>query len=205
MEQDLCEKIDAVSELAIEAKKKEKLKKNQQQYQFLERCKLHGGPLTAIDLDRLNSLSDDQVMAEAGYLKKSIAPNLRYKRLVGKHYVHFTIDEIKSQIRDTILPHSNIATELGQLLKSVFADRTKTVPGPDEGNDVPIGILGKWVNGEKEKVGIVIDKSIIQFYKKVRHGLVPVGLPQPLEEWTLQNKIQEYSYIEKYFIVYLVF
>ena len=124
MEQDLCEKISAVSELPMEAKKKEKFKINQQRYQFLERCKLHGGPLTASDLHRLDSLIDDQVMAEAGYLKKSIAPNLRYKRLVGKHFVKFTVEEIKSQIRDSILPHSNIATELGQLLKNVFADKT---------------------------------------------------------------------------------
>ena len=37
------------------------------------------------------------------------------------------------------------------------------------------------------------------------HGLVPIGLPQPLEEWTLQNKIQEYSYIEKDSMVCLGF
>ena len=31
----------------------------------------------------------------------------------------------------------------------------------------------------------LIDTSVLQFHKKLRHGMVPSGLPQELEEWEM--------------------
>ena len=81
----------------------------------LAECKKHKGPLTAFDIKRIDDLNDDQVLLEAGYLKKTIAPNIRIKRKEGKKMINFTIDELKLQIRDVILPSSKANTDVHSL------------------------------------------------------------------------------------------
>ena len=76
MKKDFQRKVDAVVELALEDKKKKKIDKNKKIFENLELCKKHNGPLTQSTLHMLDSLSDDQIMAEAKYLKKTIALNL---------------------------------------------------------------------------------------------------------------------------------
>ena len=69
MEEEFRKKIDAVSELAIEAKKKDKIEKHAKVLEALEKCKEHSGPLTATDL-----------------------PNLHLKRKEGKNMIDFAVD-----------------------------------------------------------------------------------------------------------------
>ena len=76
MEKDFQRKVDAVAELALEVKKKKKIDKNKKIFENLELCKKHNGPVTQSTLHMLDSLSDDQIMAEAKYLIKTITPNL---------------------------------------------------------------------------------------------------------------------------------
>ena len=80
MEQEFRKKVDAVSEMALEAKRKKKQNMNKKMLTNLTECKKHGGPLTAFDIERIDDLNYDQVLLEAGYLKKTIAPNIRIKR-----------------------------------------------------------------------------------------------------------------------------
>lgn len=61
-----------------------------------------------------------------------------------------SVDE--SQIQNFILPQSNTRTDLRQSLKGVFSYRTKVGSGPDDADNVPIGMLKEWVKEEKEKV-----------------------------------------------------
>ena len=103
MEEEFRKKIDAVFELATKAKKAEKIRKHAKLLEALELCKKHSGPLSARDLHRLDELTDPQVVAEAKYLKKAIAPNLRLKQKEGKKMIAFTVDEIIQQIQDCIL------------------------------------------------------------------------------------------------------
>ena len=124
MEKRFYEKVRAVSELAIEARKKKKISKQEKMMENLERCKAYGGPLTASDIGRLEELTDEQVMAEAGYLKKTISPNLRFKIKVGNKFIKFSFNEIKQQIRDTILPDSAVKSDIDTLLKGVLVPTT---------------------------------------------------------------------------------
>ena len=65
MEKDLQRKVDAVAELTLEAKKKKKIDKNKKIFENLELCKKHNRHLTRPTLHMSDSLSDDQIMAEA--------------------------------------------------------------------------------------------------------------------------------------------
>ena len=76
MEKEFYEKVEAVSALAIEAKKKKKRNKQTKVMELLEECIKHGGPLTRSDINRLDDLSEEEVLNEAGYLKKTTASNL---------------------------------------------------------------------------------------------------------------------------------
>ena len=99
------------------------------------------------------------------------------------------------------------------LLRDVFEEQsesTSDASNPEEPAESPAavatGTLGKgWAKEGKEKIGIVIDESVLQFYKKTRYGMVPSGLPQPLEEWTVMEAIREYTYEEKDLKIYLIF
>ena len=120
MEKEFYDKVQAVSDLAIEAKKKKKQDKHIKTMKILEKCKAHGGPLTLSDINVLDTLSDEEVILEAKYLKKTAAPNLRLKRKQGNKFVNFTTDEIRQQIRDFIQPESAVEEDLDQLLKNVM-------------------------------------------------------------------------------------
>ena len=209
MEEEFRKKIDAVSDLATEARKTKKQNSQKKMMAALELCKEHQGPLTSTDIHRLDELTDQQIMTEASYLKKTIAPNLRYKRKEGNKMVNFTLDEIKRQIRDFISPESTVASNLQDLLHSALYKQEETeeilkdIPNQSE---VPVNTLGKWQGklGEIE-VGMVVDRGDLQIFKKKRHGMVPSGLLQSVNEWTLLEEIEGYRYEEKNNVIYLVF
>ena len=75
MEQEFRKKVDAVSEMALEAKRKKKQNIHKKMLTNLTDFKKHGGPLTEFDIERIDDLNHDQVPLEAGYRKKTIAPN----------------------------------------------------------------------------------------------------------------------------------
>ena len=97
LEKEFYSNVNAVSDEAMEAKRRTKENKTMKTIKNLEDCKDHGGPLTAKDIDRIDKLTNEQIMLEAKYLKKNVAPNIRFKRKDGKKFVHFTIQEIKQQ------------------------------------------------------------------------------------------------------------
>ena len=51
--------------------RRKKIDKNKKIFENLELCKKHNGPLKRSTLHMLDSLYDDQIMAEAKYLKKN--------------------------------------------------------------------------------------------------------------------------------------
>ena len=94
--------------LQLKRKKSKKLHQNEKLIKALEKCKLHGDPVTPSDIDLLNSLNEDQVQDEIAYLKLTSGEYIRYKRKVGSKIVYFTVDELRSQIQDVIKPVSNL-------------------------------------------------------------------------------------------------
>ena len=67
-----------------------------------------------------------------------------------------------------------------------------------------ISFLGIWQGelGNKE-VGLIIDSGILQLYREKRHGYVPWGLVQSIDEWTLVDELKDYFYTVNNNVVYL--
>ena len=68
LENDFAKKLKAVEEISSQVKTHKKI--NQDIMKRLEQCKNHGGPLTHLDIDKIDTLSQEEVLAEAKYLKK---------------------------------------------------------------------------------------------------------------------------------------
>lgn len=58
MEKEFTEQVKAVGVLAVKAKENAKRKKDEKVMQILEECKMHGGPLTVADIEKIDTLSD---------------------------------------------------------------------------------------------------------------------------------------------------
>ena len=69
---------------------------------YLEACKTHGGPITESDLDRLDPLTYEQLVDKIGYLKRTKAPRLRFKRKSEKKFVNYSTKKLR-QLRDVII------------------------------------------------------------------------------------------------------
>ena len=152
METEFLKKINAVTEVAMEAKKETKASKQKKTIKNLELCKAHRGPLTANDIQRLNDLTYEQIMLEVGYLKKNVAPNIRFKRKDGKKFVKFSIEEIKQQIRDVIEPNSSaVQSDVDTLLRNIYSKDidddeapTEDVSMMEQDYKLKIGTVGLW-------------------------------------------------------------
>ena len=81
MEEELKQFMNSVADLATETKKKKKLRQNEKLMIALEKCKQHGGPITLIDIEKLNKLTEEQVKSEVAY-QLTTGPGIRYKRNV---------------------------------------------------------------------------------------------------------------------------
>ena len=216
MEKDFMDQVKAVEVMAVKAKENAKRKKDEKVMEILEECKLHGGPLTLADIERIDVLDDDQVTAEASYLKKTMAPNIRFKRKVDNKFIKFTTEELRQQIKDAIKPTFDQAEDLGTLINKVLCDEDMLTgtSGAETAADVAsssgvqtvaVGTVGWWSNTlEEEKVGVLVEESSLQLYKLCRYGFKPSGLPVDLEEFTLKEKIVNYEYVMKGDAIFLV-
>jgi len=73
--------------MAVTAKEEKKRRSTVKAMEALDLCKEHGGPLTPKDLHKLDVMDEAQVLAEAKYLKKTTAPNIRLKHKEGVHSI----------------------------------------------------------------------------------------------------------------------
>lgn len=204
LETEFLDRIKAVEILAVEKKRKKKQEIQKKLLENLEKCKEHGGPITSADIEKLDSLTYEQTVTEAGFLKKTTAPNIRYKRKVGSKMVNFSEKELKQQIRDAIQPNCNVTKNVDQLLLSVISNDSSTSVGVEElVEDVGKVALWKGPLGE-QAVGVLIDASSLQLYKKTRHGFIPKDLPKDVNEWTCVDKIDSFHYVEKGGVILLI-
>ena len=176
----------------------------------LELCQEHKGPLVPDTIHRLDTLSDEQVMAEASYLKKTIAPNLRYKYKFEGKFVKFSINQIKLQIKDVIQPEDTVSNNPPKLLTDLFTNDEKPVDNGSNNDGTEsgcsVGSLGIWeenASGER-KVGMKVEGGSLQMFREKRHGLVPFGLLEASSDWTFKQEITDDIYEIKNNIIYLV-
>jgi hypothetical protein len=68
-----------------------------------------------------------------------------------------------------------------------------------------IGTLG-WFQGPiGRRLGVVVDSDTLQLYDKLRHGFVPKLNYETLTEWTLDEDVSSYGFVEVGDTVFLQF
>ena len=74
------------------------------------------------------------------------------------------------------------------------------------GKESRVGMIGLWRGPlDEQSVGVVIDDSTLQLYRKTRFGFVPCAVPVDITEWNCIEQMSSYHYIEKGGIILLVF
>jgi hypothetical protein len=107
--------------LAVAKKEELKKKKQARTSKLLDTCKDHGGPVTPKSLALVDSLNEKQLIAEIGYLRVTIAPNIRQMRRIkvdGKlKNVTLPLQELRQSIKNAVQPESEISNDIDTLLK----------------------------------------------------------------------------------------
>ena len=68
LQKELLQTLETNKVLALEKKKQLKLKSASKNLTMLEKCKLHGGPVTMNSINILEDLTTDQLLSEVYYL-----------------------------------------------------------------------------------------------------------------------------------------
>ena len=203
MQLEFLNKVKAAESLANQEKVKKKAKKNEKCLQLLEVVKIHGGPITPNDLDRLENLTDKQILNEVKYLRQTVAPNIREKRKVEKKCIKFSKEELIHQIKNALRPENE---ELGDvdslLLNSIQETSVEVEDAAPDSEDVGTVAIMEGPLGER-KVGVFLTKETIQFYQPSRYGFEPEDLTSELSDWSLVVKIEDFDFISKRTGVYL--
>ena len=121
LQKQFLETIKTNKLLSLEKKKQIKMKQAAKSLMLLEKCKAHGGPVTDINLDLLSELTQEQLIAETGYLRHTIAPDIKQKRRIkeGEKYKmqNLTREELIQNIKNAVHP----TDEYGDMKELVIA------------------------------------------------------------------------------------
>ena len=95
--------------------------------QLARNCQVHGGPVTAYNLDLLETLDENQIIQEVSYLKATIASELKLKKRVtdsvSKKYkmLKLPTEQLKLSIKNVLQPSNGYgADSVENLLDKVF-------------------------------------------------------------------------------------
>lgn len=102
MEANLLATITESKELTLY--KKYALKKNVYviTLKLLGTCKELSGPMTPDSVEKLNELNEKQLLSEIGYLRATIAPDIRQKRRdTGYKMETFSLTQLRNSIKNT--------------------------------------------------------------------------------------------------------
>ena len=214
-------KVEGMKQMALEEKKKKKVKKNERALKLLQECKAHGGPITVDDISKLEELNESQLLSEVRYLRVTVSPNIREKRKTadGKFQI-FTKEELKNQIKNTIQPIDDTSSDLSTLLSDTFQtidnitptppatptmdDHITPTPNDQVVDHIKPGTVAWWVNGLGDRqLGVLLDNDSLQMYAQKRYGHVPLGIPDDAARWSLDEEVLDYSYIQNNCGIYL--
>ena len=186
---------------------------------LLDLVKLHGGPVTEEDIDKINHLTDKQLLAEIAYLRVTIAPDIRQKRkLANGKFETFKHEELISQIRNAVKPEKatseDVDTLVAQVLSKQAVDMTAVVSPPVgdvENNmaglkDGAVAVFKNENSLGEEFLGVLLSDSRVQPYKCGAKGFTPDDMPVQLGDLKLVKEIDpsEFSYVLKGSVLYLV-
>ena len=201
MQKQFLDKVKASESLANQERIRKKSRKNAKCLELLEVVKKHGGPITPNDLNKLEDLTETEILKEVRYLRQTVAPNIREKRKVDKKFVKFTMEELIQQIKNVLKPQSDEVSSIENLLLNSLKD---TSSEDDLEGNIEIGIVGVFEGplGER-KVGVVLTKQTIQFYQPTRYGFQPEDVTEESCDWKISTKIDDFDFISRRTGVYL--
>ena len=194
MGKEYLEKVKAAEKFALKVKAEAKQKKLRRSLKLLETVKTHGGPITEQDLDKLDSLTEKQLIAEIGYLRATIAPEIKQKRkLPNGKFETFPRAELKSQIKNAIKPEKSDAVDVNGLIMEALSEKLMDLNANvtpqasiDEAKDTEDtvqmmeGEVGVFMNEDslgEEFLGALISDSSVQPYMCRDIGFIPDGFP----------------------------
>ena len=156
----------------------------------------------------MSSLISEQLVSEIVYLKETIAPQLRFKRKVDKKFVKYSAAQLIQQIKDVIKPKNDTFNDINDLIEDAMCSRDDTTRADDEESE----FILPWTHGcrsgpfEEVVIGVLLDSSTLQKYKKKRLGYIPDGMPEDLSGWRLSQIFgdKDFHYIEKRSNIYLL-
>ena len=126
LQKEFLDQVKEVKVLAVKAKESMKTKKIARTLKILEKIKKHGGPVTADSLNILDSLSEDQIIAEVSFLKLTVAPDLRLRKRVKNvdtnrfKMLKLPVEQLKMSIQGVLRPVVAGEEHLDNLLAKVF-------------------------------------------------------------------------------------
>lgn len=126
LQKDFLATIKATKKIALVKKEKLKLQQALKLLKKLDECKAHGGPVTPSCMDILEGLTNEQLLAEVGYLRLTTAPGIRQMRRVkddGKlKMVKFSESELRTSIRNALKPEEDLQEDIVALLNDALND-----------------------------------------------------------------------------------
>ena len=106
MAKDWLKKVEDTAKDVMTKKSDKKKKKNERSLKILNQCKDHGGPLTASeeDMKLLDTLTEKQLLLEISYIRCTLDATIKQKRKIEGKIVKFTVEELRMQIKNCLLP-----------------------------------------------------------------------------------------------------
>ena len=217
MGKDYLEKVKAAEKIALKMKAEAKQKKLRRSLKLLETVKLHGGPITEQELDSLDSLTVKQLLSEIGYLRATIAPDIKQKRkLSNGKFETFPTNELKNQIKNAIKPEKSEEIDVNILVKKALSeknlDKNANVTSEDnmieqakeisetETVQIKEGTVAVFINEKslgEEFLGALISDCSVQPYIPRGIGFIPDGFPVLVSDLKLVKLFSppQFSYV----------
>ncbi|QQP51548.1 Hypothetical protein FKW44_012955, partial [Caligus rogercresseyi] len=113
--------------IALIKKEQLKRKKVKRTMKLLDMCKGHQGPVTRDSRDLIERLTEKQLLSEIGYLRATLAPDIRQMRRIkvdGRFNMEkFSCAELKQSIKNYIKAESDLIIDVNALLKQCLSVR----------------------------------------------------------------------------------
>ena len=126
LQQDFLAQVKITKTLAAAAKKAAKEKKVRRAFKLGSECLGHGGPVTAENLQLLNTLSEKEIILEVSYLKATVASELKLRKRIqvpesGKYKMEkLPVEQLKLSIQNVLKPSGSVSSDVEKLLENLF-------------------------------------------------------------------------------------
>ena len=133
---------------------------------------------------------------------------MRFKRKVDKKFVKYSAAQLIQQIKDVIKLKNDTFNDTDDLIEDAMCSSDDTTRADDDESEFILPGTHGWWSGPFEEVviGVLLDSSTLQKYKKKRLGYIPDGMPEDLSGLRLSQIFgdKDFHYIEKRSNIYLL-